>query len=345
MPKITDVARQAQVSKSTVSRVLSGHPYVSETARARVLAAIADMNYQPSELARGLARGTQNMWAVILPDITNEFFARLVSGVGKGAREIDFRVMIMSTYEDPEQVAVNLKASLSNRVSGIAIVPTGSDEALTRMFRHVTIPVVCLSRLPWSNKIDSVIFDNTQAAIVAVNHLVAHGHRAIAYLEGPVSSKACRCRTDGYLRALQTHGITMNPDLMGSGDLGYHSGQRFVDQLVRRKVRFSAVFASNDVMAMGVIDQLRGVGLRVPEDVSVIGLDDIFYASVPGINLTTIKQPPEEMGYQAARILREKARAGVCDTEHLAYSPVLVERGTVAPRRDGVHVACAPVPT
>lgn len=335
--RITDVAKLANVSKSTVSRVLSGHPYVSEAVRQRVLAAISEMNYRPSELARGLSRGSQHMWAVILPDIGNEFFARLVYGVERAAREIGFQVMIMSTYEDPEQVAVNLAAALSNRVSGIAIVPTGNDEALRHLFRHVRIPVVCLSRDTWSNEVDSVTFDNTQAAIMAIDYLVAHGHTEIAYLEGPESSKACRCRTNGFREGMARHGLQPNERLVGSGDLSYASGQAFAKQLLDRREAFTAVFASNDTMAMGVVDQLRTDGLRVPKDVSVIGLDDIFYSALPGINLTTIKQPPEEMGYQAAQLLQRRASGDASQTVHIAYSPELVERGTVTARPEEVH--------
>lgn len=334
MAGIDDVARAAGTSKSTVSRVLRNHAYVAAATRQRVLEAMKALNYRPNELARGLTHGMQRMVAVVVPDIRNEFFARLVHGVqeafwdpmGKG----DYRVMVMNTEEDSRRELYAIRAALGSRVSGIAIVPSSTDRALSQTLHKIAQPVVCLSREPWSDGVDAVLFDNRQAGYMATSHLMELGHRRIAYLAGPDSSKACVARTVGFETAMAEAGLPLDPNLIGRGDLEYDAGLRFADRLISENAHFSAVFASNDAMALGVIDRLSEAGIRVPDDVSVIGLDDIRYASRPGTLLTTVRQSPEEMGRRGAELLKERMGGSEGPSVRVSYAPVLMRRRTTA---------------
>lgn len=342
MTTLADVAKQAGVSKSTVSRVVRGAPGVSARARSRILQAIEASGYRPNELARGLVTGSQRQVAVIVPDIRVEFFARLVHGIEEALRADGYLVLVLNSGEEIARLRECITAVATTRVAGAVVVPTGYDRELRRAFASLPFPAVSAIREPWTTRVDSVSYDNRAAGYMAGEHLLDLGHRRIAYLEGPQASKAIRLRTEGFLDALRDRGCSLPTELRGVGDLTYGSGRRYASELLAVGDRFTAVFAANDAMALGVIDQLTVAGLQVPADASVIGVDDSLAASWPHVNLTTVREVPEEMGARAALILRDRMKGWQAPPVQVVFRPELIRRATTD--AVGAAVSDAPAP-
>lgn len=340
MATLADVARRAGVSKSTVSRVVRGEAGVSERARLRVHEAIQATGYRPNELARGLATGSQRQVAVVVPDIRIEFFARVVHGVEEALRPHDYLVLVLNSGEDIGRLKECVSAAVQTRVAGLVMVPTGYDRELRETFAALPFPAVSVIREPWTPRIDAVSYDNHAAGYLAGEHLLELGHRDIAYLQGPHASKAIRLRTEGFLAALNDHDCTLSDEMVGAGDLTYGSGRQFAASLLASERHFTAVFAANDTMALGVMDQLSIAGLRVPADVSVIGVDDSLAASWPTVNLTTVREVPEQMGSRAALILRDRLQGWDAPPVQVVFQPELIRRATT--ERVGAAVESGP---
>ena len=328
MATLEDVSKIAGVSKSTVSRVVRGEQAVSARTRARVLEAIDAIGYRPNELARGLMTGSQRQVAVIVPDIRIEFFSRIVHGVEEALRQQQHLVLILNSGESTARLEECIVAAKTTRVAGLVVVPAGHDRDLERVFSGLPFPVVSVSREPWTPRIDAVSCDNREAGYLAGKHLLELGHRAIAYLEGPRTSKAARLRTEGFKDALREYGYPFLTELSGVGDLTYESGTAFGRELIAKNQPFTAVFAANDPMAVGVIDELSIAGIRVPEDVSVIGVDGSQEAARPSVRLTTVLEAPEEMGKRAAVILHDRIRGWDAPPIQVKFHADLVWRAT-----------------
>ena len=342
MATLADVARRAGVSKSTVSRVVRGAAHVSDKVRSRVLRAIEDTDYRPNELARGLVTGAQRLAAVIVPDIRIEFFARVVHGVEEALRPDRYLVLVLNSGEGIRRLRECVSAAMGTRVAGIVVVPTGPDRELRRTFASLPVPAVSVIREPWAAEVDAVSYDNRAAGYMAAEHLLDLGHREVAYLEGPHASKAVRLRTDGFLQALRDRDLKLPDALRGVGDLTYGSGRKQAAEWIASGLRFTAAFAANDAMALGIIDQLTLAGIHVPDDVSVIGVDDSLAASWPTVNLTTVREVPEEMGSRAALILRDRIEGWKSPPVQLVFRPELIRRATTRPVK--VHRAAVEAP-
>lgn len=328
MATLADVANAAGVSKSTVSRAVRGESGVSKRARARVLQAVEATGYRPNELARGLVTGSQRQVAAVVPDIRIGFFARIVHGIEEALRPDHYLVLIFNSGEDVARLKECVVAAVTTRVAGLVVVPTGFDRELRHVFSSLPVPAVSVSREPWTSRVDAVSYDNRAAGYMAGEHLLELGHREIAYLEGPRTSKASRLRTEGFLEVLRDHECTLPDALVRVGDLTYGAGRRYAQDLSASKRRFTAVFAANDAMALGVIDQLSLEGIRVPADVSVIGVDDSWEASWPTVSLTTVRQAPEEIGARAATILRDRIQGWDAPPIQAVFHPTLIRRAT-----------------
>lgn len=307
---IYGVARAAGVSTATVSRALNGTGQVAERTRRRIEEAISALGYQPNRVARSLVLKATHTIAILLPDITNPFFPALVKGVQLAADEQGYAVLLCHTGGDPTKEESYFEVLRGQHVDGVLLVGLVSPpERLKRLVRH-GLPVISLDRsvdLPGSA---TVRIDHQAGGRLATEHLLRLGHRRTAHIAGPNGLTVSQQRLDGYRQALARGGLALDDRLVAVGDFSEDGGYRGVEELLARKRVFTALFAANDLTAIGAMTALRERGLRVPEDVSVVGFDDIHLASYISPKLATVRQPAYEMGRRAARLLIDACRAG-----------------------------------
>lgn len=322
-PTMEDVAALAGVSRALVSLVMRGSPKVSQERRSAVLAAAAELGYSPHAMARSLASRTSHVLGVMVSDLHNPFWAEVVDGLDFYARSAGFELVINTGGREPARERQALTSLSSFRPAGIAllgpVVPAGAIEAAAREG-----PLVLISRSSRLSTVDTVNDDGKIGSALAVDHLVSLGHREIVHIDGGNGSQAAPRRT-GYRLAMERHGLT--PRVV-RGEYTEPAGAAAIHALTDP---FTAVIAANDLNAVGVLSALADAGLRVPEDVSVVGYDNTWLAALRHIGLTTINQPRHEMGRLAAEALIARVRGEAENPARLVVPPSLVVRASTAP--------------
>ncbi|HZB02551.1 MAG TPA: LacI family DNA-binding transcriptional regulator [Actinomycetota bacterium] len=302
---IGDVASLAGVSKTTVSHVISGNRPVSTETRSRVETAIADLGYRPDGVARSLRTRRTHVVALIIPDITNPFYPVLSRGLEHALAETGYRTFICSSDGDTERELDFLAEVFDRRVDGIVLdsFHIGVDDVMS--ITRGGVPMVWIGGSPGAHPgVDSVRPDDEHGAFEATMHLVEHGHRAIAIVDGPAGSGTSR--RNGYLRALETAGIQPPSTHLVRSDWTREGGASALRRLLRSDPRPTAIFCSNDRSAIGVIDAAHERGLGLPDDLAVVGFDDIEEAAMTTPPLTTVRNPAFETGEEAGRLLGER---------------------------------------
>ncbi|MER3455570.1 MAG: LacI family transcriptional regulator [candidate division GAL15 bacterium] len=324
---ILDVARAAGVSPATVSRVLNGagHP-VREATRHRVLEAARRLEYYPNRLARGLLWRQTHVLGFVVPDVSNPYYAAILRGVEEAAAGHGLVVMLCNTGRDPGRVQACLRTLLEHRVDGIVVAGGTLTAADVRVVQG-RVPLVAVGR--HRAPVPSVRVDNADASRKACQHLLQLGHRQVACLAGPRSSLTARDRVEGYRAALREAGIWPRARWVVWSDLTAEGGYRAARQLLSTS-RVTALVACNDQMALGALRALWEAGLRVPQDVSVVGFDDTPTAAVAVPALTTIAIPAEELGRRALELFLA-ARAGRSDNEVVLPTQLRVRESTASP--------------
>lgn len=303
MPTIKDVARLAGVAVSTASMAVNDHPRIAAGTKARVLAAARHLGYQPNAIARSLRNGRTTALGLILTDISGPFYSELIRGVEQVAIERRYQLLISSAH--PAAVAGARRLLTEGYTDGaIVMAPTLSDADLTAAASR-GLPLVVLDRSLAAPGIGSIRADNVAAAVRVVAHLARLGRRAIAYISGPDASMDSRERFEGYLRGMEQAGLVVQPTLVLPGDFTEEGGRRAGRRLLELDALPDAVFAGNDEMAIGLMEVLLERGVRIPEDVAVVGFDDIRLAAYVRPALTTVRQFKYELGYRAAQMLFE----------------------------------------
>lgn len=332
-PTIRDVARRAGVGVATVSRVLNNSGYARPGTRERVLQAAAELGFVPSQLARGLVRRLSGTIGLVIPDITNPFFPAITRGVEDNASEAGYTVFLCNTDNDPTQEAQDVQKLRERRVDGLIFVGTTDRRELVERLLPDKLPVVVTDRQVDHPDIDSVLVDNVGGARAACMHLTDLGHTRIAHAAGDRLARTGQDRCCGYRLALEQAGLPYDPGLVGWGDFTFASGYSLAQSLLGRSPRPTAIFAANDQMAFGVMRAAEDAGLRVPEQLSIVGFDDIQMAGVIRPGLTTVRQPAYEMGRLAMSMLLERIRGKAPDRgrRHL-FEPELILRGTTRRR-------------
>ncbi|NTU74756.1 MAG: LacI family transcriptional regulator [Anaerolineaceae bacterium] len=331
MPKtgkatIRDVALRAGVSHQTVSRVVNCDKGVTPETKGRVEEAIADLGYRPNAIARYMAKGNTRTFACITPNMTDYTFSSLIDGAETYAREHGY-FMISASAPDAASFSVLVEQLVdSRRTEGLLVINPYADE------RHkllpVDVPVVLMGASPRSEGLASVALDDAQGGYIATKHLIELGHKQIALISGPLEEDCTQDRLGGYERALKEAGLFVDPELLYAGDWSATSGQAAVDQFQEIGAQFTAIFAQNDRMAVGAINHLQKSGLRIPEDVSIVGFDDMPLASYFDPPLTTIRQEILAIGSEAARLLLEAKEDPFAVSQQLLFPPELVIRSS-----------------
>ena len=299
---IEDIARQAGVSTSTVSRVLNGTKPVAEDKQALVLAAVEQLQYRPNAVARGLARGRSMTVGVLVQDISSPFFANMVLGIEQGLDPAGYRPMLTTTHwrnDNEEDEVRSLQLLLERRTDGVIVLGTNiPDEKLRAVAAEV--PLIVVARRVAGLEPQCLYVDNQGGGYRATRYLIGLGHTRIAHIRGTKDHPDAADREAGYLQALQEAGLPIDERLMVDAQFTEESGLAGVEELIARGERFTAIFAANDQSAYGVMLGLFNHGYRIPGDVSVVGFDDQFLSAYTLPPLTTIHQPSEDMGKVAA---------------------------------------------
>lgn len=322
---IYEIAERVGVSPATVSRALSGKGYVRKELREKILQVAKEMDYHPNTLARSLVTGQSFIIGLVLPDITNPFFPAIARGVEDVAHRNGYNVILCNTDGSARKEADYLGLLRSKRVDGVIFT---TSQVATRHVRQLVdsdIPVVLADRR-MNVDCDFVVVDSIEGAYKATSHLIGLGHSAIGLITGPQKVTTSAERIEGYSRALRDHHIVMREELICEGDYKENSGYRHTKKLLGLSSRPTAIFACNDLMAMGALAALEEKGIRVPEEVAVVGYDDIPFASVVRPRLTTVVQPKYEIGSIACEILLERMKDRDRSRQEVFLKPNLMIR-------------------
>ncbi len=331
---IKDIAKIANVSYSTVSRALNDIPGVKLETRDRIVKIAKEQGYSPNAIARGLVSKSTNMIGLVIPDITNPYFPEVARGIEDFASRNKRNVFLCNSNWESEKELVYIRALQEKRVEGLLVAPVeeGTHERIKN--EKLDIPVVYISSMSGDPGEMFVIVDNIKASYLATEHLIKLGHSNIAFIGGSENSISNRDRIKGYMDALKRYSIKMDISMVKSSSYKRESGYAAALELVKTKRVPTGLIAANDIIALGIIEALEGNSYRVPQDVSVIGFDDIAFASLPKINLTTVAQPKYEMGLSAADILFKKisgTEQGSDNNYQHILEPQLIIRGTTGP--------------
>jgi LacI family transcriptional regulator len=334
MPKLTDVAALAGLSPATVSRYLNGRLDLPQATRDRIESAIVTLGYRPNLLARRLSTGRSEAISLVVPDIANPFFAEIAGGVGAQARAYGLALYLTITDGDPLREAEALRALADNAVEGMILATRRPDDGRLAQLLSRHRQVVLLDEDIPGAPVPGIFAENAQGARMATQALIAAGHRDIAMIAGPPGVMSMRERQDGFLQAMDAAGLPVPPGRIVAGDYSRAHGRAAGLSLLRGPAPPTAIFATADVIAIGVIESVRACGLSVPRDLSVTGFDDMEFADLIDPPLTTIRQPAAQMGLLAVDRLRD-LMAGR-PTPPVTRLPVtlIARRSVAAPRPD-----------
>ncbi len=336
MVGIKDVAREAGVSVGTVSNVINRPDVVSTDIRVRVIAAIQHLGYVRSESARQLRAGRSRMMAMLVLDMANPFFVEIARGADRVARDAGFGVMMCNSSQDPEAEADYLSLFAEQRVRGVLVVPTDADLPHFARLRRQNIPYVLVDRVASSADTCSASVDDIAGGELAARHLVRAGHTSIAYISGPASLAQCRDRRTGALAAIAEAGLPPSAlSVLEVDQMTVASGRDAGSRLLGLASRPTAVFCVNDLVAVGVLQAMFVAGIRVPDEMAIVGYDDIEFAAAAAVPLTSVRQPAYRLGQSAAELLIAESAAVPGEHTHtsVVFQPELVVRASSPTRR------------
>ncbi|UOF90355.1 LacI family transcriptional regulator [Fodinisporobacter ferrooxydans] len=302
MLKMEDVAKIANVSTATVSRVLSNNKNVSKKTKEKVLKVINQLEYKPNRLASNFRKKTSETIAVILPDIANPFFSEIVKGFRDEALENGYHLLLCDTGNSAAQEKEFVELVKERFVDGIILATARMPkDEIYKLSQE--IPVVLACEYVESYEIPTVSIDNVSAAREATEYLIDQGHTRIGFITGPLEIILSRDRVKGYRQALLLREIPIHDFLIQEGDFSVKSGYDIMTKFLANEQKPTAIFASNDEMAIGAMKACKSKGLRIPDDISIIGFDDVPISTLVEPELTTVSQPKYEIGSQAMKML------------------------------------------
>ncbi len=329
---LEDIAKQAGVSRSTVSRVLNCQPNVREEVRTRVLSAIEKTGYHPNAAARALA--SQRSWTIglVLPHsvslfFTDPYYPHLTKGIAQGCNLHNYTLALFLVDDKADEEKIFAQVSRNGFLDGV-LVQSGhhGEQHIIGRLVDAKIPQVVIGRPYRSDNVSYVDVDNTVAAQNAVTHLIQLGYKRIATITGPTQSTVGMDRKAGYLQALNERGYAVDETLIAEGDFTETGGYYAMQSLLAAKPE--AVFAASDIMAIGAMRAAREAGLRIPEDIGFIGFDDLPFATLSSVQLTTVRQPVVQFGVRAVELLVDLIQNGIHPPRHIIMDTKLIIRNS-----------------
>ncbi len=333
MPTIKDVARAAGVSITTVSHVINDTRYVSEELRARVQAALEELDYRPNILARSLRRGETKTIGLVVPDNSNPFFAEIARTVEDLGFATGYSVILCNSDDNLAKEAAYIEVLIAKQVDGVVFIASGSSQEHLAELSRQDIPYVVVDRQVDGTLADVILVNNELGGYVATRHLLELGHRRIACIAGPSELTPSADRVRGYHRALREFDVAEDRVLVVPGDFRAQGGEAALEALLPLNPPPSAIFACNDLMAIGVLRAARAAGLSVPGELSLVGFDDIPLAAAVSPALTTVAQPTTELARHAVRLLLAGMQSSQEEqpTQRIVLEPRLIVRDSSGP--------------
>jgi DNA-binding LacI/PurR family transcriptional regulator len=314
---IKDIARNLDLSTSTVSRALSDHPDISRETKDRVQAVAREMDYHPNTIAKSLQQKQSMIIGVVVPQVKHYFFASIMAGITDVAYHAGYTVMICQSNEDVQRETSNINVLISHRVAGllISVSSTTTNTDQFSRFKKGGIPLVFFDRICTGVDVSTVVVDDYDGAFHATEYLIGKGHKCIGHLGGPETLSIARLRYEGYRDALGKNGMSFCEDRVVRGGLNEEDGTESATRLLEKaQVKPDALFCVNDPVAMGAMIALKKKGYRIPDDIAVVGFTDNPMAEIMEPPLTTVRQPAYEIGKTAAELLLDQIQ----DTSHRA---------------------------
>jgi DNA-binding LacI/PurR family transcriptional regulator len=302
---LKDIARELKVHHTTVSRGLHDHPAVNSMTKAAIKSMAEKLNYYPNKIARQLKQNISNVIGVIVPEIKHHFFANVISGIEDASYEKDYVIMVCQSNEQYDREVMNTRALISNNVAGLLVSLSQETDNLVHFEEYIKTGgrLVLFDRISDNINANKVVVDDFNGAYLATKHLIERGKRRIAHIAGTKILSITQRRLNGYKAALQEFKIKYNPDLVVYSGFHEINGITAMQNLLNLKIPPDAVFAVNDPVAIGTYDVIKSRGLRIPEDISVVGFSNNPTSSLVQPSLTTIEQPSFEIGRRAVEIL------------------------------------------
>jgi DNA-binding LacI/PurR family transcriptional regulator len=333
---LLEISKEIGVSTATISRVLTGEDCVSPETRDKVLLAVKESGYEKRPRRRSAELRGSGTVLVVAGQLHNPIILGFIDGILQRLAKEGMRTVISLSDYDTSTECDALKYASKNGFSGIFLLNAIESKKLVSLIPDIKTPMIFVNRFLRSADTDVVTVDNYRCGYLATEYLIQRGHRCIAHIAGPTTSVTCRDRTQGYLDAMREHGISIDKSFIFYGDRRYKSGCEFGAQIVSMppEKRFSAVFSTTGLMAAGMVDTLRGYGIRVPDDISVVCNDDYSRDYMPcPIDFTTFEQDPILMGTTAAELLLERISSPTSAPKRMVFPPVLIEHNSVVLKR------------
>lgn len=329
---IKDIAKEAKVSIATVSRVINNkEDGVGKDTRENILKIMEKHNYVPSSLARGMVTKKTHIIGLILPDINNPFFPGIVRGAEDAASKYGYNIILCNTDDKEEKEIEHIQILKEKSVDGVIYTSTLENKGENiELFKKYKIPLVSMDR---NGPLDEVPFISTDGEIgmyKLVEYLIQNGHTQIAYISGKKGMYGEYKRLRGYKKALSKYNIPIVQELIKYGDYKISGGIKCMEELLEENLKFTAVASENDLMAIGALEVLNNRGIRVPDEISVTGFDNIFLTKVTFPKITTVAQPTYEMGYSAVELLLKIINKEELPSKQIILNTNLIIRNSVA---------------
>ncbi len=323
---IYDVAREANVSMATVSRVVNGNPNVKPATRKKVLEAIDRLGYRPNAVARGLASKKTTTVGVIIPDISSVFFAELARGIEDIATMYKYNIILSNSDQNKNKEIHLINTMLGKQVDGIVFMGGEITEEHIKEFQSSPVPVVLAATVDKTMTIPSVNINYEEASYEIVKQLIDSGNKRIALLSGALDTDVDVQKLNGYKKALTEAGLDMKDELIINGDYSYQAGMDAVAEFLKLEEKPTAIFVASDEMALGAIHGVQDNGLFVPQDIEVVGFDNTRLASMVRPTLTTVVQPMYDIGAVAMRLLTKYMNKETVDEQNVILPHRIIER-------------------
>ena len=322
---ISDVAKQMGVSRATVSRALSNAPGVGPALRQKIIAYADEIGYRPNSIAKSLSTGRMNTIGLIYGDVRNPFYADLTYYMQKAFDRKGYAVMVFNSEYSVEKELEFIRMAEEFCLAGLVLFTTQTNMEEAN-FKDVGIPIVFVNRSLAMEQYDCVLMDNFKAGYIAAMHLIKLGHRRIGMVKGNALSSASMLRFDGVEQALKNCGLTLLPEDVWSGDLKMPTGYAMAKRFFEQPSRPEGLVISNDMMALGFIDYCNEIGVKIPEEISIVSFDNIIFSGIHGIDLTTISQDVQTMGEKAAELMLERIENPQGECKKIILEPTLIVR-------------------
>lgn len=321
-----DLAKAAKVSTSTLSRALNDKPDINPKTKNKILAVAKELGYTPNAVAKSLRLKKTGTLGVVIADISNPFFAAVIKGVEDTARRKGYNIILCNTDEKYETEKDAIQLLLTKRVDALLIAPAQIKDQDIVELKKRKIPFVLFGRHFEHLETDYVVSNNVQGAFLATDHLIKKGHKKILFINGPLHLSSAKERLLGYKQALLKKGIEFNYALLKQRAVRMEDGYRIMKKVLSSELEFTAVFTYSDFVALGVVRALREAGLRIPEDIAVVGYDDIDFISALEVPLTTVHVPKYRLGSKATQLVDKKIKGEVKKPQKLILDTQLIVR-------------------